>query len=509
MQTPFGDRAGEALELFPWQKRFLTKFIPGRGEAALSLPTGSGKSTFLAALLVAYFIGPLSRPRTELAVIAPSLKQTEYVMRAVQIILASTIEAKRDMFRIHDSTNRLFVEYLPQKIRLSGVGSEPRRIHGAGYHVCVVDELAQFPPRQVGPMVSAIRTRAGKIPNARVLWIGTRSADSDHTFEQMLDGRDLNVTSRVVYAARLKDPPFQKRTWHRANPSLKYMPDQLEVYAKEAAAAKDNPELKPAFEALRLNKGVADHQEALAGLITPEVYKDLEIDQASIDGPFVLSLDVGGGFAQTAAAAVSLERPYQVQSLAAWPGIPDLKDRAKGENLKRYRRMVDAGELLLQDGRRVVDLGEFLEACFRAWGRPVQIVADRYRDGELLDVLETYGYTEDLITWRGMGYKDGSEDVRRFQKVVTDRAAQVQRSLLLRTSFAVARVMSDPAGNSKIAKQTERGGPGKDDAAVAVVLGVAEADRLTEAPRDTGPQMSFTPVEDLDPLAGYVETWDL
>ena len=498
MQTPTGPRAGEPLEVFPWQTRFIRDFLAADGEAALTLPRGAGKSTFLAALLIAYFIGPLLRCRTDLAVIAPSLAQTGHVLRAVKIIMRSTIEAKRDRFRDLDSTNRQLLEDRVKNIRLFGVGSEPRRLHGAGFRITLVDELAQFPPRQVDPMISAIRTSSGKVEGSRILWIGTRPADSEHPFARMLDGRDENITTRVVYSAREKDPPFQARTRLRANPSLRFMPALMKAYRKEAKAAKSNRELVPAFEALRLNKGVPDHAESMAALLTPEVYQDLEVDDVSISGDYVLGLDVGGGHAQTAAAAVTLDRPFRVEGLAAWPGIPELKVRTRGENLSRYRRMVEAGELLLQEGRRVVDLGEFLQACFSRWGRPYAIVADRYRQGELLDVLETYGFGEAMVTWRGMGYLDGSEDVRRFQKIVTDQAVTVKRSLLLRTAFAVARLVSDPAGNSKIAKQTERGGVGKDDAAVAVVIGLAEADRLVESGPVAGPTMHFVGVEEFE-----------
>ena len=62
-------------------------------------------------------------------------------------------------------------------------------------------------------------------------------------------------------------------------------------------------------------------------------------------------------------------------------------------------------------------------------------------------------------------------------------------SCCLSMAFAVARLVSDPGGNQKIAKHNERGMRGRDDAAVAVVLAAAELDRM----RESGPVEAETP----------------
>ena len=82
-----------------------------------------------------------------------------------------------------------------------------------------------------------------------------------------------------------------------------------------------------------------------------------------------------------------------------------------------------------------------------------------------------------LIT-RGMGYQDGGADVREFRTACLDGRVAPRESLLLRSAMAGARVTTDPAGNSKLAK----GGEGRrirsrDDAAAAAILAVAEGRR--------------------------------
>ena len=65
------------------------------------------------------------------------------------------------------------------------------------------------------------------------------------------------------HAAGADDPPFNKRTWARANPSLAYMPDLMATITREAGHARTDPSLFPSFTALRLNGGTSDTEESV------------------------------------------------------------------------------------------------------------------------------------------------------------------------------------------------------------------------------------------------------
>ena len=73
-------------------------------------------------------------------------------------------------------------------------------------------------------MLAALGTGLEKIPGSRLVALGTRPADSLHWFEKMLQpgGADYVQVhaARKATEHRKADPPFQARTWHRANPSL-------------------------------------------------------------------------------------------------------------------------------------------------------------------------------------------------------------------------------------------------------------------------------------------------
>jgi phage terminase large subunit-like protein len=112
----------------------------------------------------------------------------------------------------------------------------------------------------------------------------------------------------------------------------------------------------------------------------------------------------------------------------------------------------------------------------RVAGEPVAaIVADRYKQAELVEALTAAGIRAPVI-WRGMGYRDGSEDIDRFRRACFDGKVAAAPSLLLRSAFADAVCLRDPANNVKLAKARSTG---RIDPAAAAVLAVAEGARMT------------------------------
>ena len=78
---------------------------------------------------------------------------------------------------------------------------------------------------------------AGKQPDSRFVALGTRPAAHDHWFARMLAGGADYAQS---HAAADGDPPFQRRTWAKANPSLDHMPD-LEAAIRQGRRMKRKP----------------------------------------------------------------------------------------------------------------------------------------------------------------------------------------------------------------------------------------------------------------------------
>ena len=173
-------------------------------------------------------------------------------------------------------------------------------------------------------------------------------------------------------------------------------------------------------------------------------------------------------------------------SLAAFPAEPTLAERGLRDGVGGlYAECARRGELLTL-GRHTVDVTALLQAALDRFGRPARIVADRWREADLREALESAGVPLAALEFRGMGYRDGAEDVRQFRRACADRRVVPAPSLLLRSAMAEARTVSDPAGNAKLSKGSQGGrrARARDDAAAAAILAVAAGVRQpTEPPR--------------------------
>ena len=171
---------------------------------------------------------------------------------------------------------------------------------------------------------------------------------------------------------------------------------------------------------------------------------------------------------------------YRLEVVSAFPHIPDLTERGRKDNVGNlYQKMYERGELICV-GNRTTDLSELMELALLEWGEPMAVVADRYRQAELIDALDSVGLTDAPVVLRGQGYRHGGEDMRRFRRAAIEGKIKTLESLVMRSAIAGAVVVSDAAGNSKLAKASDtpqRRDGHRDDALAAAILAVAEGIR--------------------------------
>ena len=477
-----GEGAGGPFRILPWQRRFLARMEREQGDLALSMGRGGGKTTFAAALALAGVFGPLRRPGGEVVLVAGSFSQAKLAFdHAVAFLGDEAAEVRRShRGRIQDHSNKAEISW--DGCRLRCVSSDPRRAHGLAPSLAILDEVAVWPGTTVDAMLSAISTSMGKIPGSRLVAIGTRPAAAEHPFSVMLDG-----PGGTVYAAGPDDPIGWRRTWAKANPSLRYMPALEARIRREAAEAKVDKAKLAQFRALRLNLGVSDVEEAL--LLDAATWARIEGD-AERAGPYVLGLDLGGSSSMSAAAGFWTDTG-RLDALGCFPAVPSLAERGLADGVgARYSRMADRGELLVL-GQRVADAGGLVTAAVSRWGVPAALVCDRYRLAELREVLAGLSWSCPLVT-RGQGWRDGSEDVRAFQAAALRGDLVPVRSLLLRYAVGGARLVYDAAANPKLSRMSAGGRRSRhrDDAAAAAVLAVAHGSRVQvermARPRYTG-----------------------
>lgn len=475
-----GPATGRPFEVLAWQEEFLCAALaPGVRQAGLSVARGNGKTTMVAALAAACIVGPLRQPRAEVPVVAASYNQARLAFEHVRAFVREMLVPAAD-WRMTDSLHYSLIEHKRSGARLRVISSSPKKAHGLAPSLIIADEPAQWERGDGERMYSALVTSMGKIAGARLIALGTRPARGDHWFSRLLDTPAPGMVART-YSAAPDAELDSEEAWRQANPSLAAMPELHAALRTEAEQAAKNPALVPAFRALRLNQGV-DDSGAKQPLVDVDVWRQLQHGGAQPVGRMVLGVDLGGSQALSAAVAY-WPLSGRLECLARIGAEPSLSARGARDGVgPLYEQAAAAGDLACDPGR-VPDVGRLLEAAVARFGVPAVIVCDRWRLAELRDAVDgrVHPPTEGIVV-RGQGFKDGAEDVRRFQDAVArGLVAPSRRFPLLEAGIADATVVYDAAGNGKLAKSGEGGRRhcARDDVAAAAILAVAHGHRVS------------------------------
>jgi phage terminase large subunit-like protein len=180
------------------------------------------------------------------------------------------------------------------------------------------------------------------------------------------------------------------------------------------------------------------------------------------------------------AAAFYWPETGRLEVLGTFPSRPSLLHRGQADGVNdRYVEMERRGELSVLGDATVPVAAWLAEVMRHIEGQPIaSILADRFKQAELGEAMDRAGIRAPII-WRGMGFRDGGEDCERFRRACFDGKVKTTPSLLLRSAFADAVTLRDPANNLKLAKARSTG---RIDAASATVLAVAEGARMTGRP---------------------------
>ena len=467
---------GSVSSFFPGSAAiFVGRLLLGVSRSAVTCGRGNGKSGLVAALSTLYLGGPLAVPRGEVVVLASSFGQARQAIgEQVLWFLGGIDRIREEGWRVEDNSNR-FVITTTEGSRLSVMAADSRRAHGRpGIVAAILDEPAQWPPGVAEKLLAAITTSAGKQDSFRILALGTRAASPEHWFSRWLDG-SADYIQR--HEAGPDDPPFQRRTWRKANPSLDAFPHLEAAIRAEAAKAKVDAGELASFRSLRLNLGV--EEVGRQSLLDVGVWERCEVDVLpSADGPCIWGIDLGSGHAMSAIAAY-WPTTGRLECLAAFPDNPGLASRGAADHVgSTYEKMHQRQELIVTPGRVVV-VADLLRVAMERFGPPDLVVADRWRESELRDGLDLAGVPASAFSARGQGWKDGGSGCKGFRRACIDGRVKASKSLLLRSALSEAVTLSDPAGNAKLAKSSEGGRrqAAKDDAAAAAILSIAAGER--------------------------------
>ena len=181
------------------------------------------------------------------------------------------------------------------------------------------------------------------------------------------------------------------------------------------AAVLSSPADQAFFRAHELNQPQAPGREQVC---TPEEWAACEVETLPPrEGPASVAFDLGGGESMTAGAAY-WPATGRLELRAVFPEVPNLLERGRRDNVGTlYQQMAERGELGLS-GRRVVDVGAFLQDFAKDVPDVATAAADSFRREEAEDALENAGVTWPMDWRANMSGSDGSHDLREFQRAV-------------------------------------------------------------------------------------------
>jgi phage terminase large subunit-like protein len=472
-RVPEGPNAGNPVKLAPFQKRFIRGALADDvTTAVLSIGRGNGKSAISAGIALAALMGVIDgQPRREIIVAARTRDQGRIAFEFAAGFLRSLDPLVQTRFKLRRSP-RLEIE-LDEEHVLRVIAADGRSALGGAPTLCLMDERGHWELDRGNDLEHALLSGLGK-RGGRALIISTSAATDAHPFSQWIDQPPPGT-----YVQEHRPPPGlpadDRESLLIANPGAKHgIGSSIKWLEAEAARALSRG--GSALNSFRLyNRNERVSGESRDSLLTVDEWLNCETaEPPSRDGEVIIGIDLGGS-ASMSAAAYYWPKTGRLECYGHFPGSPNLSDRGQADAVaNRYVEMEERGELGTLGDKTVPVAPWMREVLARVQGLTVgALVADRYKQAEIGEALDKIGFNAPVI-WRGQGFKDGGEDCERFRRAAYDGKVRSLPSLLLRSAFADAVCLRDPANNLKLAKARSLG---RIDPVAASVLAVAEGAR--------------------------------
>lgn len=478
---PEGPLAGQRIKLAPFQKQFVKGALAdGINVAVLSIGRGGAKTALSAGIALGAVMGKWDdQPKREIIVAARTRDQGRIAFDFAVGFMRGLPETVQKLFTVRRSP-RLEIEFDGDGgghlIRV--IAADGKSALGGAPTLILMDERGHWQADQGDALEQALLSGMGK-RGGRALIISTSAADDAHPFSVWLDQDQPGV-----YRQEHRPPPGltadDLESLKLANPGAEFgigaSLEWLQAQARRAIARGGST--LTSFRLYNRNERVSGETRDV--LLTVDQWLACETsDLPDRAGQVVIGIDLGGSASMTAAAFYWPETG-RLECLGTFPSRPSLLDRGQNDGVgSRYVEMQDRHELSTLGDATVPVAAWLLEVMKHIEGEPIAaLTADRYKQSELGEAIDRAGIRAPII-WRGQGFRDGGEDCERFRRAAYDGRVKASPSLLLRSAFADAVTLRDPANNLKLAKARSTG---RIDAAAATVLAVAEGARMTGRP---------------------------
>jgi len=472
-----GVHAGKPFKIRDWQWAIIEALYATDAEgrrrkrkALITIPRKNGKTQLAAALALAHLCGPEAEQRGQVYSAAADRKQAALILKElVAFVRADTGLSKRIIIREHSKT----LEDVVTGSTYEALSSDARKAHGLNVSFAIMDELAQWPKRD---LYDALTTGGAARAEPLFVTISTQSHDKNSIMSELVqygqrvrDGVIQDDTFLpIIFAAPDDADPWAEETWFACNPALGDF-RSLEEMRAAAAEAKALPAREPAFRLLYLNQPV----DATARFLNARDWRACQHDDApnlfSAKQRCILGLDLSSTTDLTALAAWF----PQTQDLRCWFWMPlDNLEEAERRDHVPYRLWHRQGFIEATPGRAIDKrfvvhrMGEItkdysVEFC----------AADRWRLDEIKRLMDEAGVKIELMEF-GQGWKDMGPAIDAIETAVLRRELRHPGHPVLDMCVANAVTVSDPTGARKLVKERATG---RIDGLVAATMAIGAA----------------------------------
>lgn len=478
---PEGPSAGQPVKLAPFQRQFIRGALDAAvNVAVLSIGRGNAKTALSAGVALGALLGEWDRqPRREIVVAARTRDQARIAWDFAAGFARSLPEDIQKQLTFRRSP-RLEIEFEGDGGGhfLRAIAADGKSALGGAPTLCLMDERGHWPLDRGDDLEHALLSGMGK-RGGKALIISTSAADDSHPFSVWCDNPQPGVYIQEHRPAPGL-PVDDLESLIVANPGAKHgigsNIEWLQAQARRSIARGGST--LTSFRLYNRNERVSGETRDM--LITVDEWMACEFtDLPPREGDCIVGIDLGGSASMTA-AAFYWPMTGRLECLGTFPSNPSLAARGASDGVSgRYIEMQERGELSTL-GDKTVPVAPWLgEVMAQLEGeRVAAITADRYKQAELGEALDRAGIRVPIV-WRGQGFRDGGEDCERFRRAAYDGKVKSRPSLLLRSAFADAVCLRDPANNLKLAKARSTG---RIDPVAATVLAVAEGARRMGRP---------------------------
>lgn len=449
-------------------------------KALVTIPRKNGKTQLAAALALCHLVGPEAEQRGQVYSAAADRKQAALILKElVAFVRAVEWLSKRIIIREHSKT----LEDVVTGSTYEALSSDARKAHGLNVSFAIMDELAQWPKRD---LYDALTTGGAARAEPLFVTISTQSHDKNSVMSELVqyaqrvkDGTIPDDTFLpVIFAAPDDADPWSEETWFACNPALGDF-RSLEEMRSAAAEAKALPAREPAFRLLYLNQPV----DATARFLNRRDWDACKRDMTGLFGQMTLSK-------QRCILGLDLSSTTDLTALAAWfPATQDLQvwfwmpadnlEEAERRDHVPYRLWHRQGFIEATPGRaidksfvvhRMAELTKDYAVQFCA--------ADRWRLDEVRRIMAEQGVRIELMEF-GQGWKDMAPAIDAIETAVLRKELHHPGHPVLDMCVANAVTVSDPTGARKLVKERNTG---RIDGLVAATMAIGAAVRTAPKP---------------------------